>query len=246
MQCSVGFGLSFSPSCLHIGRKLPITLHSSIRSVCESQQMYAPSFPPLFLPPSSLPSFSLPLPSPLSPSLFPPSPLPPSPLPPSLFPPSSLPPSPLPPSPLPPSLFPPSSLPPLFLPPSSLPLPSLFPGPYIKVYQLYNGKRQHKWKSAIKRNTLMPIFNEAFRFDISSLDIKSISLEILLMDHNRFSGDEIMGVVRIGENAPEETGQSHWGEVLRSPDHAVSRWHSAWPLTHIYDGGSDRDSITTN
>ena len=91
----------------------------------------------------------------------------------------------------------------------------------------------------------MPIFNEAFRFDISSLDIRNISLEILLVDHNRFSGDEVMGIIRIGENAPDETGRSHWSEILRSPGQAVSRWHSAWPITHVYDGGSDRESIIT-
>ena len=89
----------------------------------------------------------------------------------------------------------------------------------------------------------MPIFNEAFRFDISSNNIKNISLEILLMDHNRFSGDEVMGVIRIGENAPEETGQSHWNEILETPDHAVSRWHAVWPITHVYDGSSDRESV---
>jgi Ca2+-dependent lipid-binding protein len=118
--------------------------------------------------------------------------------------------------------------------------------PYIKIYQLHNGKRQHKWKSSVKRNTLMPIFNEPFRFDVASLDLHSVSLEILVMDHNRFSGDETMGVIRIGDSAPDETGRSHWSEILRTPRQAVSRWHSAWPVTHVYDGASDRESITTN
>ena len=119
-------------------------------------------------------------------------------------------------------------------------------GPYIKVYQLYNAKRQHKWKTSIKRSTVMPIFNEPFRFELPNIDIHSVSLEILIMDHNRFSGDEIMGIIRIGDSAPDETGRSHWSEILRTPGQAVSRWHSAWPITHVYDGGSDRDSVLTN
>ena len=115
--------------------------------------------------------------------------------------------------------------------------------PYIKVYLVHHGKRQHKWRSSIKHNTLMPIFNEAFRFDVSTMDLKNVSLELLLMDHNRFSGDEVLGIVRVGEHCPEETGQSHWNELFLTQDHAVSRWHSVWPITHIYDGSSDRESI---
>jgi Ca2+-dependent lipid-binding protein len=118
--------------------------------------------------------------------------------------------------------------------------------PYIKVYQLHNGKRQHKWKTSVKRNTLMPIFNEPFRFEIASTDLHSFSLDILIMDHNRFSGDETMGIIRVGDSAPEETGRSHWSEVIRTPRQAVSRWHTAWPVTHVYDSSSDRESIVTN
>ena len=65
------------------------------------------------------------------------------------------------------------------------------------------------------------------------------------MDHNRFAGDECMGIIRIGESAPEETGRSHWSEMLRTPGKAISRWHTVWPITHVYDGGSDRESILT-
>ena len=92
----------------------------------------------------------------------------------------------------------------------------------------------------------MPIYNEAFNFDISSLELRNISLDIVLMDHNRFSGDQVMGTIHVGENASEETGRSHWSEIQRTPGHAVSRWHSAWPTTHTYDGSSDRESIVTN
>ena len=77
------------------------------------------------------------------------------------------------------------------------------------------------------------------------MDLHSISIELLLMDHNRFAGDECMGIIRIGESAPEETGRSHWSEMLRTPGKAISRWHTVWPITHVYDGGSDRESILT-
>ena len=109
-----------------------------------------PSLPPLpFLPLFTPSSFSL-LPPPSLQSFLP------------LFTPSSL-----------SSLLPPSLhsflhhpfLPfPSFLPPSLPPsLPPLSTDPYVKVYILHKGKKHDKWKSTIKRNTLLPIFNEPFQ-----------------------------------------------------------------------------------
>ena len=47
--------------------------------------------------------------------------------------------------------------------PYLLSLPPLSTDPYVKVYILHKGKKHDKWKSTIKRNTLLPIFNEPFQ-----------------------------------------------------------------------------------
>lgn len=105
--------------------------------------------------------------------------------------------------------------------------------PYAKVFMFYQGKRQYKWKSSVKRNTLMPIFNETFQFDIFTMDISEISLEIVLMDYDRFSRDDIIGVIRVGATASEEVGRAHWEEVVSSPNHPVSRWHAITTLSSV-------------
>ena len=59
--------------------------------------------------------------------------------------------------------------------------------PYVKVYLLYRGKRVSKWKSSVKKNTLVATFNEPFQFSIESKDINDVKLEFVIMDYDRFS-----------------------------------------------------------
>ncbi len=104
--------------------------------------------------------------------------------------------------------------------------------PYVKVYLIYGGKRMKKWKTSVKKNTLVPVFNESFAFDVSRMDLLDISLEFSLMDYDRFTANDLVGVVVIGEHSPHESGKSHWDEIMASPKHRVSRWHSIRPPHH--------------
>ena len=101
--------------------------------------------------------------------------------------------------------------------------------PYVKLYLVHKGKRQSKWKTTIKRNTLLPVFNEPFQFDVKDMDLKNLHLEVLVMDHDRFRRNDIMGVVYIGPNSPQECGRSHWSEMMVSVNSSVSRWHPLLP-----------------
>ena len=101
--------------------------------------------------------------------------------------------------------------------------------PYVKLYLVHKGKRQSKWKTTIKRNTLLPVFNESFQFDVKDMDLKNLHLEVLVMDHDRFRRNDIMGVVYIGPNSPQECGRSHWSEMMVSMNSSVSRWHPLLP-----------------
>ena len=140
-----------------------------------------------------------------------------------LFTPSSLYPS-ITPS-FPPSL--PSSITPTFRPS----LPPLSTDPYVKVYILHKDKKHDKWKSTVKRNTLLPIFNEPFQFDISNLNVLDLSLEFVVMDYDRFSKDDVVGQVLVGPNAKDEMGQTHWEELISNPNQPISRWHAIYPAS---------------
>lgn len=108
-----------------------------------------------------------------------------------------------------------------------------FTDPYVKVYVISENKRVTKWKTEVKKNTLVPIYNESFQFDISGMDIRQVSLEIWVMDYDWFSRNDKMGVVYVGANSPQEVGRCHWLEILSSPEHQTSHWHTIIPYNDL-------------
>ncbi len=87
------------------------------------------------------------------------------------------------------------------------------------------GRRLAKWKTSVRKNTLIPIFNERFQFHVPYMDLSSVALEIRVMDYDRFTPNDLMGVVLIGENVAQESGREHWAEMISSVNQAVSNWH---------------------
>ena len=98
---------------------------------------------------------------------------------------------------------------------------------------MFKGKRHFKWKTSVKKNTLLPVFNEAFQFDIAGMDLRDITLEVLVMDYDRFSRNDLMGVISIGENVAHLSGRNHWLAMQSSPNQAISNWHSLQPPTPL-------------
>ena len=67
----------------------------------------------------------------------------------------------------------------------------LFSDPYVKVYLKHNGERISKAKTHVKKNTLNPVFDESFAFDVPKSGIKSISLELMVVDWDRMSQNDV-------------------------------------------------------
>lgn len=101
--------------------------------------------------------------------------------------------------------------------------------PYVKVHVIHKGKKVHSWRSSVRKNTLTPIFNEQFQFNLTNMELASIQLNFIVMDYDRFSRDDFMGVVKIGGVVSEETGRTHWEEMMSAPNLAISRWHPIAP-----------------
>ena len=101
----------------------------------------------------------------------------------------------------------------------------------MKVNLVHQGRRIAKWKTGIKRNTLLAVFNEPFQFDLDKRDIKDISLEVLVMDYDRFTRNDIMGVVLLGRSVHNQLGCSHWAEMIASPQQSITQWHSIRPVS---------------
>ncbi len=84
--------------------------------------------------------------------------------------------------------------------------------------------RQAKWKTSVKKNTLTPVFNECFKFDISGMETQDISLEVVVWNYKH---RESIGEVFIGDQVSTESGRSHWAEITRSSPHVpINYWHS--------------------
>ena len=102
----------------------------------------------------------------------------------------------------------------------------MFSDPYIKIYLYHKGSKEAKWKSSVKKKTLVPIYNENFRFDVSDMEIDFIRLQLVVMDHDVFGRNDMMGIVELGEGTDHPTGRLQWKEMISSPRNAISRWHS--------------------
>ncbi|XP_044730037.1 synaptotagmin-5 [Chrysoperla carnea] len=98
--------------------------------------------------------------------------------------------------------------------------------PFVKVNLIVNGKRVKKKKTASRKFTSDPVWNEAMTFSISSSNLNQAAIEICVMDQNtEFIGSNpLLGCCLIGsrEEGPE---RAHWLDMIQSPRKAVSQWH---------------------
>lgn len=52
------------------------------------------------------------------------------------------------------------------------------PDPFVKVYLLVNGKRVKKKKTATKKSSCNPVWNEALTFSLSPSNLPNASVEV--------------------------------------------------------------------
>lgn len=102
--------------------------------------------------------------------------------------------------------------------------------PYVKVYLMLNGKRYVKKKTSVKKNTLCPIYNESFFFDLTPCDITSrhVNLLFLVMDHNPVRQNNVVGRVDVGLEC-SKLGKEHWKAIASQPGKQIAKWHTLIP-----------------
>ena len=98
--------------------------------------------------------------------------------------------------------------------------------PYVKMKLYYKGKKKFKWKSRIIKNTLSPVFNQDFTFDIANMDINQVSLKLVLKDEEYLRKNETIGKVEFGDNSDHASGLDHWKDMKANPYIRITRWHS--------------------
>lgn len=97
--------------------------------------------------------------------------------------------------------------------------------PYVKVIVLHHQNRVTKWKTAIKKNTLSPVFNEQYLQDIANMDMKDLQIEVVVMDYDRFSRNHVIGSIMFGPYVENEAAKSHWKQAIDYPNTSCTFWH---------------------
>ncbi|KAM0734818.1 Synaptotagmin-C [Formica fusca] len=105
--------------------------------------------------------------------------------------------------------------------------------PFAKVSLLCGERRvRKKKKTAVRRATINPIWNEAMSFNIPASSLISSAIEICVLDSSSelMSGNAIVGSCIIGPATGTDSGNSqgreHWLQMTQSPRKQIAEWHT--------------------
>lgn len=100
-----------------------------------------------------------------------------------------------------------------------------FSDPYVKTYLKPDENKKSKHKTAVKKKTLNPEFNEEFFYDIKYADLTKKTLEVTVWDYDIGKSNDFIGGVSLGINANGER-LKHWFDCLKNKDKKIERWHT--------------------
>ncbi|XP_033214008.1 synaptotagmin-6, partial [Belonocnema kinseyi] len=108
--------------------------------------------------------------------------------------------------------------------------------PFVKVSLLSGDKRVKKKKTAVRKSTMTPIWNEALSFNVPAGSLVSSAIEVCVLDSsseligsNAIVGSCIVGPGATGSILIPESGnrsQEHWQHMTHSPRNGVAMWHT--------------------
>ena len=82
----------------------------------------------------------------------------------------------------------------------------------------------------VRRSTSNVTIQEAFVFDISpkieDLNLTRLGVSIYNSSRMRIRHDEVIGQVRLGQGATENSEFDHWNHVLQNPGQDYTMWHT--------------------
>ncbi|XP_041456042.1 double C2-like domain-containing protein beta isoform X3 [Lytechinus variegatus] len=97
--------------------------------------------------------------------------------------------------------------------------------PYVKVYLKPDAGKRTKHKTAVKKRTLNPEFNEEFYYEVKHNELAKKTLEITVWDKDIAKANDYIGGVQLGINSKGERLR-HWFETLKGIDKKYERWHT--------------------
>uniref|UniRef100_A0A3B3UNQ6 C2 domain-containing protein n=1 Tax=Poecilia latipinna TaxID=48699 RepID=A0A3B3UNQ6_9TELE len=97
--------------------------------------------------------------------------------------------------------------------------------PLLCRYLKPDENKKSKHKTAVKKKTLNPEFNEEFCYDIKYADLTKKTLEVTVWDYDIGKSNDFIGGVSLGINANGER-LKHWFDCLKNKDKKIERWHT--------------------
>merc|ERR1712051_456789 len=98
--------------------------------------------------------------------------------------------------------------------------------PYVKIKLLDSkGKRiGKKKKTTVKNANLNPYYNESFVFMVEENMLRSVMLELTVLDYDRIGGSDPIGKVVLGYKR-KKLEKKHWVEMVENPRRPIIHWH---------------------
>lgn len=97
--------------------------------------------------------------------------------------------------------------------------------PYCKVSLTPVNSKQHRQRTAIKKRTLNPEFNETLQFIVPFKDLPRKALEIKVYDHDVGRRDDFIGGILLSTAAKGDRGLQ-WTNAIENPGKITAEmWH---------------------
>ncbi|XP_071814761.1 synaptotagmin-17-like isoform X2 [Apostichopus japonicus] len=98
--------------------------------------------------------------------------------------------------------------------------------PYVRTQLVIDEKVMKTKKTTTKKNTLDPVFNESFSFNVAPSSLKSVSVIASVWDYNSKGKDNFVGQVIMGKHLSGSSEVTHWTRMLESQRSPVAQWHT--------------------
>lgn len=107
--------------------------------------------------------------------------------------------------------------------------PEDLPNPFVKVSLMLAGRQMKKTKTSVAKNTLFPVYNEAFVFDVPIDRLSDVSLLVRVLDSKAEEGEQpqvrTIGKTVVGPDSQTSIGLHHWNCMMTTPRKPIAQWH---------------------
>ena len=101
-----------------------------------------------------------------------------------------------------------------------------FSDPFVKITLAYNDKWMKTRKTSSKRNTIDPVYNESFHFNLNQEQLNTCCLLVSVWDRNNTKTKDFVGRIIMGKQNTGSHEVTHWNRMLQCHRSPVAQWHT--------------------